>query len=110
MAGNKVEETKNNGMITYYSCTTLLFICLSVFCGSFFVNFKDVQCIALDPGPIPGEEGEEGDEVAAEEGETTVDGSVRRALDLSEQISDEERQLRLWDTLRIMSLDQPRQM
>ena len=88
MGGKKVEETSNNAMSAYYGITFLLFLALMVNCLFFWLQYKDIQCIAEDPGPIPEVEPEE--ELPAE-GEAPAEGARR-----------------LWETLNIMSLDQPR--
>lgn len=63
----------------------------------------------MDPGPIPPEEGEEEEEAdAAPEEAAAADEGARRALDINSDMDHVERQQRLWDTLRIMSLDPPR--
>ena len=84
--GKKVEETSNNAMSAYYGTTFLLFMALAVNCIFFWVSFKDIQCIAEDPGPIPPEEEEEEEEAAPE----AAPAAAGR---------------RLWDTLNIMSLN-----
>jgi hypothetical protein len=85
MGGKKVEETSNNGMISYYSTTFLLFIALSVNCAFFFLSYKDVQCIAEDPGPIPEEEPEEEEDAADAEAdpESAAADGARRALEIN---------------------------
>lgn len=87
----KVEETSNNAMSAYYGTTFLLFVALAVNCIFFWVSFKDIECIAEDPGPIAEEEPEEEKEEEAAPAAAAA-GAGRR----------------LWDTLNIMSLNKPR--
>ena len=86
----KLESVSNNGMSAYYGTTMLLFVGLSVNCLLFWVSYKDIQCIAEDSGPVPEPEEEE------EEDEEAADADAGR------------RNLRIWETLNIMSLNEPR--